>query len=122
MLQYIEKKREEWANWYSRGDGYGLNYSSCSILYRLMKEGHIIRSSGPKPLPTHEAAQEIKSLVKIIAQQNQKIALSLHCQYFTQGFLQQKPKQLNFSHIPFKCYVDMAHQWLAGRLIINLTL
>lgn len=116
ILQYIERRLEEWADWYSRGNNYGLGYPSCSILYRLMKEGHIIRSSGPKPLPTNEAAEEIESLIKIMAQQNQTMALALRCQYFTQGSLRQKAKQLNMSHTQFKHYVDMAHQWLAGRL------
>lgn len=79
-------------------------------------EGNAQHSSGPKPLPCNEAAEEIEDLVKQMAEQNLTMADALRCQYFVTGTLRTRAARLKISHSHFKYYVDMAHQWLAGRL------
>ena len=86
-----------------------------------MREGVIIRNPGYSLLPTNESDEEIENLVSEMAQQNKTIALALRCHYFNRGSLRDKAKQLahmgvKMSHTQFKYYVDLAHQWLAGRL------
>lgn len=116
FMKYLEERLYQWAEWYSRGNLYGLGYPPCSLEYRIMTEGTIIRSTGSRSLPTNAAAEEIENLVREMSQQNQTMALALRCQYFNRGSLRIKAKRLNISHTQFKHYVDMAHQWLAGRL------
>lgn len=115
-MRHIEERLYQWADWYSRGNFYGLGYPSCSIEYRIMTEGIVSRSTAPRALPTHEAAEEIEALVKEIANYHEIMANALRCHYFVTGSLRTKAAKLKISHSHFKHYVDMAHQWLAGRL------
>ena len=119
LMQYVEDRLYQWADWYSRGNLGGLGYPPYSLEYRMMREGTITRTTGPKPLPTNEAAEEIESLVKEMAEHNPKMALALRMHYFDKGSLRRKAKELNVSHSHFKYYVDLAHQWLVGRLTAN---
>lgn len=114
--KYLQYRLEQWADWYLRGNCYGIGYPSCSLEYRLLWEGHIQRSRGPRPLPSNEAAEEIEDLVKQMADYNPLLANTLRCQYFMVGTLRTRAAYLKMSHTYFKHCVDMAHQWLAGRL------
>jgi hypothetical protein len=116
FVMYVEERLQQWAEWYSRGNWYGLGYPSCSIEYRLMKEGVIVKTTGPKPFPSHEEAEEIELLVNEIAKQNEKIALALRCQYFGHRRSRERAKLLGVSYAQFRVYVDLGRQWLAGRL------
>jgi len=120
-MKYVEERLQQWAEWYSRGNLYGLGYPPYSLEYRLMTEGIVVKSSGPKPLPYSEEAEEIEVLVKEIARQNNTIALALRCQYF--GYLgrrksREHAKLLKISYARFRTYVDMGRHWLAGRLSV----
>ncbi|WP_342221507.1 hypothetical protein [Candidatus Fukatsuia endosymbiont of Tuberolachnus salignus] len=116
FIHYLEERLYQWAEWYSRGNFSGLGYPSCSIEYRVMTEGNVFRRPGLKPLPIHAAAEEIERLVNAMAQQNPVMVQVLRCHYFNRGSLRYKAKKLAISHTQFKNYVDMAHQWLLGRL------
>ncbi|MDX1901871.1 MAG: antiterminator Q family protein [Gammaproteobacteria bacterium] len=116
FVKYVEERLQQWAEWYSRGNLFGLGYPSCSLEYRLMTEGIIVKTTGAKTLSSNEEAEEIEALVREMAHQNEKIALALRCQYFSCGTLRVKAKKLHISHNQFKYYVDLGHQWLAGRL------
>ncbi len=116
FADYLEERLYQWAEWYLRGNSYGLDYPKCSIIYRILTEGCIQRSTGPKPLPTNEAAEEIEDLVKQMAEYNPTMAKALRCQYFQTGTLRSKATHLSMSHSHFKHCVEMGHQWLAGRL------
>lgn len=116
LMDYIEERLHQWAEWFSRGNFCGLGYPPCSMEYRIMREGTVIRSTGPRPLPTNEAAEEMEALIREMAQQNINMALALRCEYFNRGSLRKKAQKLNISHTQFKNYLGMAHQWLAGRI------
>lgn len=116
FMQYLENRLEQWADWYLRGNFYGLGYPNCALEYRLLREGNIQRHSGPPRLRSNEAAEEIEDLVKQMAEYNLIMANALRCQYFMTGTLRTRAVHLKISHTHFKHYVDMAHQWLAGRL------
>jgi hypothetical protein len=117
FINYVEGRLNQWAEWYSRGNWNGLGYPSCSIEYRLMTEGFVERTSyASRTLSFHEEAEEVEMLVNEMSKQNHHMALALRCHYFTRGGLRTKAKKIEISHMQFKHYVDMAHQWLAGRL------
>ncbi len=113
---YVKARCAQWADWYSRGNFYGLGYPPCSLEYRLLKEGCIRHTQSAQVLPTHEGAEEIEALVTAMSKQNRVMALALRCHYFTTGSLRRQAQRVNLSHTHFKHIVDMAHQWLAGRL------
>lgn len=116
FLEYVDERLQQWAEWYSRDNLFGLGYPSCSIEYRLMTEGVIVKTTGPKSLPSNEEAEEIELLVNEIAKQNERIALALRCQYFGHRRSRERAKSLGVSYAQFRIYVDLGRQWLAGRL------
>ena len=116
FMSYLEERLYQWADWYLRGNFYGLGYPSCSIEHRILLEGCIQRNPGPKPLPSNEAAEEIEELVKQMAEYNVNMAQALRHQYFLTGTLRTKAAHLKMSHSHFKHCLDMGHQWLVGRL------
>lgn len=115
--KYIKQRLEEWADWYGRGRDSHLGYPSKSSFVRLMEGELLTNTNGaPKSLPSNERAEEIEALVKEMAEQHYKMATTLRCEYFLQGSLRVKAKVLKISHTQFKYYLDMAIQWLIGRL------
>lgn len=118
-MQYVEERLQQWAEWYSRGNLFGLGYPPCSLEYRLMTEGVVVKSTGPRPIACNEEAEEIERFVREIAKQNNKIALALRCQYF--GYMGRRKSRehaelLRMSYARFRVYVAMGRQWVAGRL------
>lgn len=117
LLTYVERRLEEWGHWYSRGNLYGLGYPSCSIEYRLMREG-IVRTTpaGPRQTPMNENAEEIERLIQEMALQNPNMALALRHYYFNRYSLRKQAKEACMSHTQLKALVDMGKQWVVGRL------
>lgn len=118
-LNYVEYRLQQWADWYTRGNLYGIGYPSTSTEYRLMTEGNIVRNPGAILAPTHDGAEEMEILVKKMSEQNRVMALVLRCHYFTHDSLRLKANYLkkydiHISHNHFKQYVDMAKQWIIG--------
>jgi hypothetical protein len=119
--EYVELRLEMWARWYATNADFGLGYPNQSLEGRVISNGGVlIRSFGSKPLHTNESAEEIESLVCVLSRQNEKLANALREYYFGQGTVKQRAKKINTSCTQFKVFVDMAKQWLIGRLTINL--
>lgn len=116
LQEYIEARLYQWAEWHSRGNFSGLGFPQCSLEYRMMTEGVFPRSRGRKPLPSNDAAEEIEKLVSELYQHNKKIAQVLICHYFNQGSFRTKGKIVGVSYTAFSYYLNMGHQWIAGRL------
>jgi hypothetical protein len=117
MLLYVERRLDEWANWYSRGNGYGLGYPPCSVEYRLMHEG-IVRTSPPgqRPIPVHASAEEIEHLVQMLSRQRPPLADALRDYYFRGGSLREHARASGTSHTKLQRHVQQARHWLAGWL------
>ena len=116
FMIYVERRLEHWARWFSSGNYYGLGYHSESIEYVLMTVGIMIKSTAPKPLPSDEEAEEIEAIVREMAEYNEKMATMLRIHYFGNGLVCERARKLGMSYARFRAYVDMARQWLAGRL------
>lgn len=121
IMEYIELRLEIWAKWYASIMDSGLGYPKQSLESRALENGGVlVRSFGPKSLPSNESAEEIESLVCQLAKQNSKLATALREFYFGQGTVKQRAKKINTSSTQFRVFVDMAKQWLIGRLTINI--
>lgn len=117
MLAYVERRLAEWGDWYSRGNLYGLGYPPCSVEYRLMREG-IVRTTpaDQRSIPINENAEEIEKLVQELSLQNYNLALALRDYYINQFSLRKQAKQAGISHTQLKYLLDMAKQWVVGRI------
>jgi len=121
VIQYVERRLEEWADWYLRYNDFGLGYPKKSLEARLMETGgYLVKTTGPVYPPENVEAEEIEGLVAEIARQTPKLAQALRAQYFDRGTLPFKARKIGVSRTQFKVYVDMGKQWLAGRLSIRL--
>lgn len=120
-IKYVEQRLDDWAAWFSSGNSYGLGYPRRTIEHVLMTEGIVSKTTKPQPLPCNEEAEEIEALVVEMEKQNNKMAYILRHHYFEPGALRAKAHSYSKQHAEvsyrkFKEYVDMAKQWLAGRL------
>ena len=117
MVCYVERRLEEWAHWFSRGNFYGLGYPPCSVEYRLMKEGSVKTTPvGLRPLPVNEKAEEVERLVREMSLQNSAMALALRRYYFHRYSLRRQAQEAGISHTQLKALVDMGRQWVVGRM------
>jgi hypothetical protein len=119
FMFYVDKRLKEWVEWYS-SDHSGLGYPSRSIEYVLMTEGIVHRSPGTRVLLSNEEAEEIESLVVEMESYNKRMAIALRTQYFGKRKTRDRSDELKLSASRFRAYVEMAHQWLAGRLSAKL--
>ncbi|MEO8964505.1 MAG: hypothetical protein ABI370_07530 [Gammaproteobacteria bacterium] len=116
FMNYVEKRLDHWAQWYSTGNYYGLGFHSETIEYVLMTVGVLIKSTSIKPTPCDEEAEEIEALIIEMAKHNIKMAMALKIQYLSKRKARDRSAELNVCATKFRIYVDMAKQWLAGRL------
>lgn len=117
MLVYVERRLDEWARWYSRGNLPGLGYPPCSLEYRLMKAGGVrTQAPGQRFSPVNESADAMEKLVQEMALQNALMALALRRYYFHHRSLRTQATHVGVSYGKLKALVDMAKQWIVGRL------
>lgn len=115
--EYIDCRLDEWANWYLQYGDFGLGYPRRSIEGRLMDEGGVlIKSTASRDLLCNAEAEEIEKMVLELNQQNSRLAKVLRENYFGFGTCKSKAERLAMSYSSFKTHLDMAKQWLAGRL------
>jgi len=118
---YLDERLINWAEWYTRYLDSGLGYPSQSIESLLLQHGGaVVKTTGSKPLPVCQSAEEIENMISELAKQNLKLANALRTYYLQRGSMQHKAKCLSISYSQFKVYVDMAKQWLIGRLTAKL--
>jgi hypothetical protein len=113
--EYVESRLQEWVEWFFE-DSSGLGYPRRSMEYVLMTEGIIDKTSGARRIPSNVAAEEIEALVLEMKKQNRRMAIALRIQYFEKRKSRDRSEALGISATQFRVYVDMARQWLAGRL------
>ncbi len=116
FMGYVERRLDHWADWFKSSNHYGLGFHSEKIEYILMTVGMMIKSTDVKPLPSDEEAEEIELLVREMACHNSKMADALRIHYFDRKKSRDRANAIQMASTPFKNYVKMAKQWLAGRL------
>ena len=105
LLQYVKKRLHQWAAWYDSGNGHQIGHATCSLEYRLMTEGMIVKNTGRKPLPCNEEAEEIEALVQELAKYTPDIAFALRCHYFSPQAFRRKIKNIKFVRSKMEHYV-----------------
>jgi hypothetical protein len=117
MLQTAELdyRLQVWARWYQSLLSGSLGYSN-SPLASLIETGIAIGSTGPKPLPINEVAEEMDAAIRTLRQHNTDLSRALVIYYTGQGPLRQRGKVLGISHRCFMERVNAARQWLTGWL------
>jgi hypothetical protein len=115
-MDYVEKRLEDWARWFSMHNDPGLGFHSYTREYVLMTLGTIVQTSSIKPIPCNEEAEEIEYIVSEMATYNDKMAKILCTQYIGKGSVSERAKKLGISYARFRSYVDMARQWVAAKI------
>lgn len=115
---YVNYRLDQWADWYLRNGGFGLGYPKKSVEGKLIDNGGVLIKSTPY-LACNASAEEIEHLVVELTKQNERLAQVLREQYFGLGTMPRKAKRLGFSYAYFRTQLDMAKQWMAGRLSIT---
>jgi hypothetical protein len=118
FIKYVESRLKEWAEWHSKENSGALGFSSVSIQYRLMNEGTIIKTNDARSLPSNADAEEIEAYWTEMYEQNEAIAIAIKNYYFVDSTLRTQSQLMKISHNQFRHYVQMGHQWMAGRLSV----
>jgi hypothetical protein len=120
IMDYLDQRLIEWADWYLRQNDHGLGYPKKSIEARLMElGGFLIKMTGHYYPPSHTNAEEIEDYIRELAKQNRILADTLRSAYLGIGTGRQKAKRMQLSYTQFKVYLGMAKQWLAGRFSVG---
>jgi len=116
---YLEDRLVEWGEWLRTGNYLGIGYASQSVL-NLIREGKIFTRDKKfcTVLETHEAAEEIERLVSEMAGYKLLMAQALRTYYLDSFTMRSSAKKLGVSYSKYNLYVQMAKQWLTGRLNI----
>ena len=124
VSKYIENRLQEWADWFIRGNTYGIGYPHESAVTMIEKGLTAKKKKAFKLpiLPTNESAEEMEKFVVEMSRQNQQMADALRKYYFgREPTINLKAKAFGISMTQFKMLLRMARQWLAGRLSANKT-
>lgn len=116
MMQYIDYRLKEWANWFGRGNFYGIGYPPYSTEYKLMMGIISEKQHGVRVMPCNEDAEEMEKLIYEMSKQNNKMAIALRIHYLDRDKLQMQKREIGIGETKFRVYIQMARQWLAGRL------
>ena len=118
VTRYIEQRLKAWANYYLRYGDYGLGFPKKSLVATIMEGTGYTPGQGraPQSIPENEAAEQMECLVNELALQNAKLATALRAYYFGVGSVKQRAQSIHVSYAHFRVQLDMAIQWLAGRM------
>lgn len=117
ITKYVERRLEEWANWYLYYGDFSLGFPKENLVSKLVKYGgHIIRLTRCPDLNSNKEAEEIENYVIELTRQNKVLAKVLREQYFGLGNAHSKAERLKISYPLFRQSLDMAKQWMMGRL------
>ena len=84
---------------------------------RKISNGNTVIQHRNQPvLLSNPDAEEIEKQICILAKQTKMLADALRVYYLTVGTMEQKAKKINTSYTQLKVHLNMAKQWLAGRL------
>ncbi len=117
-LEYVKSRLHHWAGWYDKDQDHPIGYARCSLEYRMMQEGVVIKTQGVKPLPCDQKAEEIEAYVCELAIDAPHIAFALRSHYFSSMYISLNKHDLQLTEDKKKQYVDRGHQWLLWKISI----
>jgi len=119
ISRYLNKRLDEWADWFIRDYARSLGFPKQNTIHKMMVLGNVPKEDFTiKPLPTNEPAEEIEKLIRIMAFQNNqtfKYANALREYYiYSQRSKRRTARALGVSEAITHAYVENAHLWLSG--------
>ena len=115
---YLEARLQEWSEWLTIGNELNIGYHSRSSI-AMFADGKISNQKNnysPKSISVNEHAEEIESMIVDLAKYKPIMADCLRYHYLNQASLRVSAKKLNISYTHYKFYIQMAKQWLVGRM------
>ena len=118
---YLEARLQEWAEWLRTGNFLNIGYQRQSSI-AMFSEGKSINQSGKlkTTVDVNVEAEEIEKMITEMARYKPIMADCLRYHYLNQQSLRNSAKKLGVSHTQYKLYVQMAKQWLVGRVTVIL--
>ncbi len=116
-LNKTRQRLREWGAWYNAILSMGLNFSSKSIVGKLIDaKGLLIQGTGEHLAPDNQRAEEIDQLVNTLAKENEKAAKILCYHYTAEG---NKSERVQQSGIAKRTYYDnllYGEKWVSSYL------
>lgn len=114
---YLETRLQEWAEWLRTGNFLNIGYQRQSSI-AMFSEGKSINQTGKckTTVDVNAQAEGIEKMIVEMAQYKPIMADCLRYHYLNQKSLRKSARSLGISHTHYKLYVQMAKQWLVGRL------
>jgi hypothetical protein len=106
--------------WYVRNDNASLGFPNHCASYRLMTYGNVIQSSSQSNLSYNEEAEEIENFIREMREYHKQMAQALRIQYVSNKSYKERAIEMKISYAQFKIFVEMARQWVAGRLSADI--
>lgn len=124
IARFLNKRLEEWAEWFSRYYDDGIGYAKQSTEYKMMKYGLVAREYiGKRPLPVNDEAEEIENLIRVMAFQNTqtcKYAVALREYYiYSKQNKRRTARALGVSEALLRIHLENAQLWLSGWFIAS---
>jgi hypothetical protein len=115
--EYLEERLEDWAEWLRGGNFVGIGYPRQSTL-ELIKNGMIYdkNKSHIPVIQTNENAEEMEKYICEMAKYKPIMAQSLRMFYLDRLSFRTSSKKLKISISHYHLYIQMAKQWLMGKM------
>lgn len=116
MSDYIDDRLHSWARWALRGSG-PTGFPHETILYRVMRDGIIVRGTGHRPEPEdHEEYSTDKAVLALKDRRPEEYAVICH-HYLGKGTVQQKWKDLGLTKMRYFNALNNGKAWIESWLM-----
>ncbi len=114
---YLERRLQEWAEWLKTGNFLNIGYHRQSSI-AMFHQGKAINQNrkSKASVDAHEDAEEIEKMIVQMKNYKPLMADCLRHYYLSQMSLRESAKKFGISHAQYGVYLQMAKQWLIGRL------
>lgn len=116
---YLESRLQEWAEWLRTGNFLNIGYQRQSSIAMFSEGKSIDKTRKSKTtVDVNAQAEEIEKMISEMAQYRPTMADCLRYHYLNQQSLRNSAKKLGISHTQYKLHVQMAKEWLVGRMSV----
>lgn len=112
---YIDDRLHLWARWALRRDG-PQGYNPETVLYRIARDGALIRGTGARPEPEAVQEEETDKAVTALKERRPEVWAVLVKHYLDRGTTVQKCKDLAISRRTFVDRLAAARDWVDAYL------
>lgn len=118
LIDEIDSRLQEWADWVLSGDGGGLGLPRRSTIDKLMKEGYGAHEHNVRIDDMSESVLEVEqALSKLKRERPKYIRLALFFYYLQRCDNASKAKEIHMTEMQFLSAVALGHHYLAAELL-----